>query len=134
MAGAIALSFLYKPSPPEASAKQGAISHMRAVAKTNRVVQDGFVEVTTAKGATEKIVLADGSTVNLNAGSRLRYPVTFSGPNRDIYLEEGEAFFTVAENPSHPFIVHSRGLATTALGTSFNIRAYSASNASPLRC
>lgn len=125
MAGAIALFFLNEPAVTEAPAQRGSVAITAEPAKSNRVVRNGFVEITTAKGATEKIVLADGSTVNLNAGSRLRYPVTFSGPNRDIYLEEGEAFFKVAEDPSHPFIVHSRGLATTALGTSFNIRAYS---------
>lgn len=125
VAGAIALSFLYKPTPAGSSVSPVLTAEKTAPAKTNRVVRNGFVEITTAKGATEKIVLADGSTVNLNAGSRLRYPVSFSGPNRDLYLEEGEAFFKVAEDPRHPFIVHSRHLATTALGTSFNIRAYS---------
>lgn len=125
MTGAIALSFLYKPAPSARPENPVPLALHHAPAKTNRVVRNGYVEITTARGATEKIVLADGSTVNLNAGSRLRYPVSFSGANRDIYLEEGEAFFKVAEDPRHPFIVHSRGLATTALGTSFNIRAYS---------
>ncbi|WP_341835097.1 FecR domain-containing protein [Chitinophaga pollutisoli] len=125
LTGAIAFSFLFTSTPADHPSNPLQSAVQSAPAKSNRVVRNGFVEITTAKGATEKIVLADGSTVNLNAGSRLRYPVSFSGPNRDIYLEEGEAFFKVAEDPRHPFIVHSRGLATTALGTSFNIRAYS---------
>ncbi len=125
MAGAIAISFLYKPTPADHPQNPVHTAVQSPAAKTNRVVRNGYVELTTAKGATEKIVLADGSTVNLNAGSRLRYPVSFSGPNRSIYLEEGEAFFKVAEDPRHPFIVHCNGVATTALGTSFNIRSYS---------
>jgi ferric-dicitrate binding protein FerR (iron transport regulator) len=94
-----------------------------AKATTSKAIIDGFHVVTTAKGKTELIPLEDGSIVMLNAGSRLRYPVHFTD-NRDLFLEEGEAWFDVAPNPTHHFTVHSGGLSTTALGTSFNIRAY----------
>nr|WP_253906481.1 FecR family protein [Chitinophaga sp. SYP-B3965] len=96
-----------------------------AVVKANKVIRNGYVEVSTTKGSTEKVVLADGSTIIVNSSSKLRYPEKFSGKNRSIYLDEGEAFFKVAEDPTHPFVVHSGDIATTALGTSFNIRAYS---------
>jgi ferric-dicitrate binding protein FerR (iron transport regulator) len=84
---------------------------------------DGWYIITTVKGKTEHLQLEDGSTVVLNAGSRLRYPVHFN-ESRDLYLEDGEAYFDVAPDPAHHFTVHSGGLSTTALGTSFNIRAY----------
>lgn len=92
-----------------------------------RTVRNGFVEIATAKGATEKITLPDGSAVTLNAASKLRYRSSF-GNTREIYLEEGEAFFNVAADPARRFTVHAGELATTALGTSFNIRAYHREN------
>lgn len=96
-----------------------------AMAKVDnhKEIINGFYIVTTVKGKTEHLKLEDGSTVVLNAGSRLRYPIHFS-EGRDLYLEDGEAFFDVAPDPAHHFTVHSGGLSTTALGTSFNIRAY----------
>ncbi|WP_298738198.1 FecR family protein [uncultured Chitinophaga sp.] len=96
--------------------------------KSSRSVKNGFVELSTAKGATERIVLADGSTIVLNASSRIRYPQQFSAAGRDVYLEEGEAFFTVAPNQESAFTVHTGDIHTTALGTTFNIRDYAHEN------
>jgi transmembrane sensor len=96
--------------------------------RSSKTIKDGYVEVVTTKGATERIVLSDGSTVVVNASSKLRYPVKFGTRHRDIILEEGEAFFKVASDPARPFTVHTAELSTTALGTSFNIRAYSHEN------
>ncbi|KAA2241837.1 DUF4974 domain-containing protein [Chitinophaga agrisoli] len=95
-----------------------------APAKSNRIIKNGFMELTTTKGATERVVLADGSTIVVNASSRIRYPLQFAADHRDVYLEEGEAFFTVAPNPKSSFTVHTGDIQTTALGTSFNIRDY----------
>ncbi|RFM36348.1 FecR family protein [Chitinophaga silvisoli] len=89
----------------------------------HKEIIDGCYIITTVKGKTEHLQLEDGSTVVLNAGSRLRYPVHFR-ESRELYLEDGEAYFDVAPDPAHHFTVHSGGLSTTALGTSFNIRAY----------
>lgn len=96
--------------------------------KSSRTEKDGFMELRTAKGATERVVLADGSTIVVNASSYIRYPLQFSGARRDVYLEEGEAFFTVASNEKSAFTVHTGNLQTTALGTSFNIRDYAHEN------
>nr|WP_308463759.1 FecR domain-containing protein [Chitinophaga nivalis] len=70
-----------------------------------------------------KVILTDGSEVWLNAGSTLHYPAGFEGRNREVYLK-GEAFFNVATQPEHPFVVHTDTLSTIVLGTSFNIKAY----------
>lgn len=78
-----------------------------------------------ATGKLLKVTLADGSEVMLNSGSQLRYPRHFTGKTREIYLD-GEAFFNVAHNPDQPFTVTTGTLKTTVLGTSFNIRGYSA--------
>jgi transmembrane sensor len=93
--------------------------------KNNSVISNGYMIVTIARGDTGHITLEDGSTIVLNAASRLRYPVHFTEGHRDIYLEEGEAFFNVAPETGSIFTVHAGNTSTTALGTSFNIRAYS---------
>jgi ferric-dicitrate binding protein FerR (iron transport regulator) len=80
----------------------------------------------TGLGEQRHITLEDGSRVWLNADSELRYPRNFEGEKtREVYLT-GEAFFAVSENKEHPFIVHTSDLAIKVLGTSFNVRAYSA--------
>lgn len=78
----------------------------------------------TAPGQRKLVVLPDGSRVTLNADSRIKYGQDFS-TNRVIELE-GEAFFEVVKDAAHPFSVVSHDLTTTALGTSFNIKAYGA--------
>ena len=71
-----------------------------------------------------EIALSDGTTVHLNAGSSLRYPVKFiNGKKRQVFLE-GEAFFDVSEDKEHPFIVSVPGMDVTVLGTEFNVTAY----------
>jgi len=82
-----------------------------------------YQETVTAKGQIELIELPDGTSIWLNADSKLRYPDKFKGDTREIALL-GEAFFKVAHDNSHPFIIHSGKINTTVLGTSFNIRAY----------
>jgi ferric-dicitrate binding protein FerR (iron transport regulator) len=53
----------------------------------------------------------------------LRYPDSFSGNSRDIYLT-GEAYFEVTHNDKQKFNVHSAGYSTTVLGTKFNVSAF----------
>jgi transmembrane sensor len=84
--------------------------------------------VSTVSGETKKMVLPDGSVIQLNANSRLGYLRAFTGTNRDVNLETGEAFFQVASDAHRPFIVHAGGLHTTVLGTSFNIRSFGRDN------
>lgn len=79
----------------------------------------------TLAATTEKqlFTLPDGSKVYLNRNSTLHYNERFAQNNRDITLE-GEAFFDVAPNATHPFIVHAGASQTEVLGTSFGIKAY----------
>ncbi|RXM44435.1 FecR family protein [Flavobacterium sp. YO64] len=71
-----------------------------------------------------KLKLSDGTIVNLNAGSTLRYPQQFGiNGNRNVYLT-GEAFFDVAKDKEHPFIVNANQVDIKVLGTKFNISAY----------
>lgn len=74
-------------------------------------------------GNRSRILLSDGTTVWLNAGSRLIYPSKFTGKRREIILS-GEAFLDVYKNPDRPFIVKANDLEIRVLGTRFNVSAY----------
>ncbi len=80
-------------------------------------------EVVIPFGKKSELILADGTKVWINAGSRLAFPVSFKQKNREVYLE-GEAYFEVAKNELQPFIVHAADLNITVLGTQFDISAY----------
>jgi transmembrane sensor len=71
-----------------------------------------------------KLSLPDGSTVWLNAGSRLRYDAaSLKNGERQVFLE-GEAFFDIAHNKQRPFRVRSGAMEIKVLGTAFNVKAY----------
>jgi transmembrane sensor len=69
---------------------------------------------------TRNIVLPDGSTVVLHAGSTLDYPAAFPAGSREVSLK-GEAYFDVRHDDKKPFIIHTGKVSTTVLGTAFNI-------------
>lgn len=73
-------------------------------------------------GERKQLQLADGTKVWLSPNSKLSYPDKFNGKQRLISLQ-GEAFFEVAHDASHPFIIKTGKVSTTVLGTSFNISA-----------
>ena len=79
----------------------------------------GIKTFTTANKETKSVVLADGSTVQLNSGSRLVVPKNFNKKSRHIRLE-GEAFFEVQKN-NVPFQVKTEIGTVTVLGTMFNV-------------
>jgi transmembrane sensor len=85
---------------------------------------DSDTTVITSRGETRQIVLSDGSTIQLNAGTAFRYPKRFTHRARAVELLAGEAFFQVVTNPAKPFTVTAGKSHTTVLGTSFNIRVY----------
>lgn len=80
--------------------------------------------LTVPYGKRFEILLSDGTKVNLNAGTSLKYPVKFlKGHTREVFLK-GEAFFNVSKDTEHPFIVNSDGLNIKVLGTQFNVSSY----------
>lgn len=76
--------------------------------------------VQTAKGERRTVTLGDGSTVQLNTGTRLRVSVTGAG-SRHVELVSGEAFFDVAHDASRPFEVIAGGRAVRVTGTQFDV-------------
>lgn len=78
--------------------------------------------VVVPSGKDMKLTLADGTQVWLNANSRLTYPTAFQGKERKVSLQ-GEAYFKVTHDASHPFIVTAGDMQTRVLGTEFNVNA-----------
>jgi len=68
------------------------------------------------------LVLSDGTQVKLNAGSTIRYPKTFSGQFREVYLE-GEAFFDIAPS-NKQFVIHGRDANVTTKAAKLNFLNY----------
>lgn len=80
--------------------------------------------LTVPYGKTFKLILSDSTTVHLNAGSSLKYPVKFiNDRNRQVFLT-GEGYFDVREDKNRPFIVTNGTMDVRVLGTKFNISAY----------
>jgi transmembrane sensor len=83
-----------------------------------------FNTLRTPRGGQYQLVLPDGSTVWLNAASSIRYPVYFSGKDREVEVS-GEVYVEVAKDATRPFRVKIGDEAVVeVLGTEFNINAY----------
>jgi ferric-dicitrate binding protein FerR (iron transport regulator) len=80
-------------------------------------------QLVVSEKAVELLMLADGSSINLNGGSKLSYPEAFPSDNRLVKLE-GEAFFSVAPDKNRPFLVNAGDVEVQVLGTAFNVKAY----------
>lgn len=74
-------------------------------------------------GSRSKVILADGSEINLNSGSELKYSADFSSTKRVVSLT-GEAFFNVKTDPEHPFTVKTSDFDIKVTGTKFNVCSY----------
>jgi ferric-dicitrate binding protein FerR (iron transport regulator) len=82
-----------------------------------------WVTVATAKGERKAVTLPDGTSVELNCESSIRFPRGFQGNTRQVELS-GEAFFEVVHNDTLPFIVATNGIETEVLGTTFDVKSY----------
>lgn len=70
----------------------------------------------------DSLLLDDGSKIYLATNTRFSYPQKMNGKTRNVNLQNGEAFFKIAKDPSRPFTVQLNNSKVTVLGTSFNIR------------
>lgn len=82
-----------------------------------------YQEITVPAGQRTLLKLNDGTAIWLNSNSTLRYPARFNHTNRHVILD-GEAWFDVAKDKQHPFIVETDKRNIKVLGTSFNVFAY----------
>jgi transmembrane sensor len=74
----------------------------------------------TTVGQRSEIALRDGSTIMLDTDTRLS--VRWRARARDVRLERGHAFFTVAHDAAQPFTVRAGDASVVATGTQFDIR------------
>lgn len=86
-------------------------------------ISNSVQEITSPPGIRSLVDLPDGSKVWLNAGSTIRFEIPFNQKMRKVDLL-GEAFFDVARNPDHPFVVESGKVRVKVLGTHFNCKAF----------
>lgn len=83
-----------------------------------------YHQLITPKGGEYHLQLEDGTHVWLNAASSIRFPTRFAGKERRVQLT-GEAYFEVAKDKEHPFIVDiNQHASIEVLGTHFNVNAY----------
>ncbi len=91
----------------------------RKIAETGKTAMK---EIVAFNGMATRVNLPDGTVVDLFPGSKLSFPVTFSGDIRKVHLT-GEGFFSVVHNKKMPFIVEARGIEVRVLGTKFDVKA-----------
>ena len=104
-----------------AAAIVGVIVLAAGLAYWFRNKAEELVVASAAHGQVREMLLPDGTKVWLNQSSVLKYPRTFEGKERHVYLD-GEAYFEVARNHEKPFTVKSQAMDVRVLGTSFNIK------------
>lgn len=94
------------------------LADFRKVFAKGENVEQVTLQVPVGKSA--DITLPDGSVVYLHPGSKVIFPTAFVGPQRIVQLD-GMAYFKVAKDAEHPFVVSTGEWQTTVLGTEFHI-------------
>jgi hypothetical protein len=84
---------------------------------------NAYNTLSTPSAHQQQLTLPDGTRIWLNAESSVRFPSVFTGLQRIVEIT-GEAYFEVAQDASHPFIVKVKGAEVEVLGTHFNVMAY----------
>ena len=92
------------------------------ILQVTKPLYGSYITISNPPGKIQTITLPDSSKLSLNASTEIRYKKSFA-KNRKIELK-GEAFFDVAHDAAHPFVIEAGGLQTTVVGTSFNVKAY----------
>lgn len=96
------------------------LNYQQAPARTSEKL--AYNKVNVPRGGEYQLMLSDGSKVQLNSMSSIRFPVQFAQDCRLVELE-GEVYFEVSKT-GQPFIVQTKGMKIEVLGTTFNISAY----------
>lgn len=105
----------------------GVTVAMFSLGKDKSDMEIAMQTITVPAGQRVNLSLPDGSNVWLNAGTTMRYPISFMKEKREIILD-GEAYLNVAHNVNSPFIVRTYAMDIEVLGTVFNVEAYSGRN------
>lgn len=95
----------------------------KAAKETDQRTEE-YNQIIVPKGKYTRLLLADGSSLHINAGTKVVYPRTFKKDHREIFVD-GEIFIDVKRNESAPFFVKTTNFEVEVLGTAFNVNAYS---------
>lgn len=79
--------------------------------------------LTVPQGQMRTVTLADGTKITANSRTRIIYPTAFNGDSRRVEID-GQAYFEVAHDKRHPFIVEANGFEVKVLGTKFDVNSY----------
>lgn len=101
----------------------GSVLFFQIEKKNSTLAGQTINEIVVPLGSKAEFSLSDGTVITLNAGSTIKVDPSFGTRDRIIELE-GEGYFKVARDESKPFMVRTPYLNVTALGTEFNIKAY----------
>jgi transmembrane sensor len=101
-----------------------AITALGGIGAWYAVEQRNTQTYATEIGEFRRVVLEDGSTIQLNTNSQVR--VRYSSRYRHVDLARGEALFTVAKNQEKPFDVEAGDTTVRAVGTAFSVRLHEA--------
>lgn len=94
------------------------------IATSTREAPVSYSVIEAVRGQKTNIILPDGTKVMLNSESTLTYSTGFNNENRTVEIA-GEAYFNVEKNKNLPFVVKAGKIEIEAVGTAFNVRAYS---------
>lgn len=95
-----------------------------SIADEGKKASAKYNSIETPRGGQYELHLPDGTKVWLNAASSLKYPASFHLLKERRVELTGEAYFEVAKDKAHPFVVKSRGQEVEVLGTHFDVNAY----------
>lgn len=84
-------------------------------------------ETYAGRGETESLILADGTALTINSGTKVIYPSRFDSDTRTIYID-GEIFADVTKDPDKPFIVSANNVNIKVHGTEFHLKAFAEQN------
>ncbi len=93
----------------------------------DRIIQKDYSgamsEIIVPNGEKARVVLPDGTKVDLNAGTHFKYPSAFPKGSRKVVMT-GEAFFDVTKDKTRPFLIETPAFGVKVTGTSFNLQTY----------
>lgn len=115
--------FIYKVAASIALLLSVALTYVVVSATPQSDVE--YTQISTHDGIRKKIELTDGTLIEVNINSTLKYPKTFATTKERKVFLKGEAFFNVSKNKEKPFVVMANGLTTKVLGTQFNVNSNS---------
>ena len=91
---------------------------------SKNVTENLYNQIIVPKGKYTRLILADGSSLHINAGTKVIYPKHFEKSKREIFVD-GEIFIDVKRDEAAPFVVKTAQFEVQVLGTAFDIKAYS---------